>query len=121
MAKAKKEDTREEDSAKKRSGEPKTASAKRSGPRFAGASAEASESKEETYKVRGEKLLEKVKELVKEGNVRRIIIKDKKGKTMVEFPMTFGVVGVLIAPTLAAIGALAALITECSITVEREV
>ena len=111
MAKAKKEETKEEaSSAKKSSGEGKTASAKSFG-----------ESKEETYKVRGEKLLEKVKELVKEGNVRRIIIKDKKGKTMVEFPMTFGVVGVLIAPTLAAIGALAALITECSITVEREV
>lgn len=77
--------------------------------------------KEETYKVQGDKLLAKVKELVKEGNVRRIIIKDKNGKTMVEFPMTIGVIGALVAPALAAIGALAALVTECSITVEREV
>lgn len=77
--------------------------------------------KQETYQVKGEKLLEKVKELIKEGNVRRIIIKDKKGKTMVEFPMTIGVIGALVAPALAAIGAIAALVTECSITVEREV
>lgn len=78
------------------------------------------EKKEETFHVKGEKLLEKVKELIKEGNVRRIIIKDKSGKTLVEFPLTFGVVGAVLAPVLAAIGAIAALVTECSITVERE-
>ncbi len=77
--------------------------------------------KEETFKIKGEKLIEKVKELVREGNVRRIIIKDKKGKVLVEFPLTLGVVGALIAPILAAIGAIAALVTECSITVQREV
>ncbi len=76
--------------------------------------------KEETFHVAGEKLLEKVKELIKEGNVRRIIIKDKKGKVLIEFPLTFGVVGAVIAPVLAAVGAIAALITECSITVQRE-
>ena len=76
---------------------------------------------EETFKIKGEKLLEKVKELVREGNVRRIIIKDKKGKVLVEFPLTLGVVGAVIAPVLAAIGAIAALVTECSITVQREV
>ncbi|MBI2031533.1 MAG: DUF4342 domain-containing protein [Candidatus Levybacteria bacterium] len=76
--------------------------------------------KEETFHVTGEKLLEKVKELIKEGNVRRIIIKDKKGKALIEFPLTFGVVGAVIAPVLAAVGAIAALITECSITVQRE-
>lgn len=76
--------------------------------------------KEETFHVTGEKLLEKVKELIKEGNVRRIIIKDKKGKVLIEFPLTFGVVGAVIAPVLAAVGAIAALITECSITVQRE-
>ena len=76
---------------------------------------------EETYYVQGEKLLEKVKELIREGNVRSITIKDKQGKTFVEFPMTIGVIGALIAPALAAIGAIAALVTECSITVKREV
>ena len=75
---------------------------------------------EETFHVKGEKLLEKVKELIREGNVRRIIIKDKKGKVLVEFPLTFGVVGAVLAPVLAAIGAIAALVTQCSITVQRE-
>ncbi|MBI2074856.1 MAG: DUF4342 domain-containing protein [Candidatus Levybacteria bacterium] len=80
----------------------------------------ATNKKQETFHVSGEKLLEKVKEVIREGNVRRIIIKDKTGKTLVEFPLTFGVVGAVLAPVLAAIGAIAALVTECSITVERE-
>jgi len=79
-----------------------------------------SEPKTETFKVNGEDLLKKVKELIHEGNIRRIIIKDKKGKTIVEFPLTIGVAGALIAPALAAVGAVAALVTECSITVERK-
>ena len=74
---------------------------------------------EETFRVKGEDLLGKVKQLVKEGNVRKISIKDKKGKTLVEFPLTVGVVGVLLIPVWAAVGAIAALVTECSITVER--
>lgn len=74
----------------------------------------------ETFQVKGEDLLKKVKELIKEGNVRRIIIKDKTGKSMVEFPLTLGVVGAVIAPILAAVGVIAALVTECAITVERE-
>lgn len=73
----------------------------------------------ETFKINGEQLLAKVKELIKEGNIRRIIIKDKTGKVIVEFPLTVGVVGTLLAPALAAVGALAALLTECEITVER--
>ncbi len=77
--------------------------------------------KEETFNVKGEKVIEKVKELINEGNIRKISIKDKNGKAVAEFPLTFGVVGVVIAPVLAAIGAIAALMTECSITVEREV
>ena len=77
--------------------------------------------KEETFNVKGEKLIGKVKELIREGNVRRIIIKDKNKKTLVEFPLTIGVVSAVLAPVLAAIGAIAALVTECSITVEREV
>lgn len=76
--------------------------------------------KQETFHVTGENLLAKVKELIKEGNIRRIIIKDKNGKVIVEFPLTIGVVGAVLAPVLAAIGAVAALVSECSITVERE-
>ena len=74
----------------------------------------------ETFELKGEDLVKKVKELIHEGNVRRIIIKNKEGKTLIEFPLTFGVVGALIAPVLAAVGAIAALVSECSITVERE-
>jgi hypothetical protein len=74
----------------------------------------------EEFKVNGEDLLRKVKELIKEGNVRRIIIKAKDGKTLAEFPLTIGVVGAVFAPILAAVGAIAALVSECSIVVERE-
>ena len=74
----------------------------------------------ETFKVKGGQLVGKVKDLVKEGNVRRIIISDKDGKTLVELPLTIGVIGAVLAPVLAAVGAIAALVTECSITVERE-
>lgn len=74
----------------------------------------------ETYEVRGEDVLKKVKELIKEGNVRRIIIKDKQDKVLVEFPLTIGVVGAVLAPVLAAVGAVAALVAECTISVERE-
>lgn len=76
--------------------------------------------KMESFKINGEHLLKKVKELIKEGNVRKITIKDKGGKEIVAFPLTFGVVGAVLAPVLAAVGAIAALITECTITVERE-
>ena len=74
----------------------------------------------ETFKVQGEKLLNKVKELVKEGNVRKISIHEKDGKELMSFPLSLGVVGAVFAPVLAAVGALTALIGECSITVERE-
>ncbi len=74
----------------------------------------------ETFKVNGEDLLKKVKEIIREGNVRRLIIQDKNQKTLIEFPLTVGVVIGVIAPVLAAIGAIAALVTECSITVVRE-
>ena len=75
--------------------------------------------KTEEFRVEGEKLIAKIKELLHEGNIRRIIIKDKEGKTVMEIPMTLGVVGVLIAPQLAAIGAIAALLTEATILVEK--
>jgi Domain of unknown function (DUF4342) len=74
----------------------------------------------ESFKVEGENLLKKVKELINEGNVRKITIKDKAGKELMSFPLTIGVIGAALAPILAAIGAIAALIGECSITVERE-
>jgi hypothetical protein len=74
----------------------------------------------EEVKVAGEGLVAKVKELVHEGNVRRVTIKNEEGKVVVEFPLTLGVVGALLVPTLAAVGAVAALVTNCTIVVERE-
>ena len=72
----------------------------------------------EELQVMGEQLLSKVKELLHEGNVRRIIIK-QEGRTIMEFPLTIGVVGVVAAPILVAIGAISALIAQCSIEVIR--
>ena len=74
----------------------------------------------EEFKINGEQLLGKVKQLVKEGNVRRIIIKNKDDKVLVELPLTIGVVGAIFAPALAAVGAVAALVTECTVVVERD-
>ena len=73
----------------------------------------------EEFRVKGEELLAKIKALVHEGNIRRIIIKDKDGKILIEFPLTFGVVGLVLAPTLAAVGAIAALVTEATVVVEK--
>jgi hypothetical protein len=77
--------------------------------------------KEESFRVNGEDLLKKVKELIKEGNVRRITIKDKSDRTLINIPLTIGVVGAVIAPVLAGVGAIAALVTECTISVERDI
>ncbi len=74
----------------------------------------------ESFFVKGEELLKKIKDIIAEGNVRKIIISDKSGKEIMSFPVTVGVVGALLAPLFAAVGALAALVTECSITVERD-
>jgi hypothetical protein len=74
----------------------------------------------ETIEAKGGQVLDKVKELIAEGNVRSVRVR-QKGRIVAEFPLTFGVVGVLIAPVLAAIGAIAALTTECTIEVERVV
>jgi hypothetical protein len=73
----------------------------------------------EEFRVDGEELLRKVKNLIQEGNIRRVIIKDKDGKIVFEIPLTFGVVGALIAPQLAAIGAIAALLGEATVVVEK--
>ena len=76
--------------------------------------------KTEEFKVEGEDLLKKVKKLIHEGNVRQISIRNKDGKVIVELPLTVGVVGAVLAPPLAAVGAIAALVTECTIIVLRE-
>ncbi len=76
--------------------------------------------KKEEFRINGEGLVAKIKELIKEGNIRKITIKDKEGKELITFPLTIGVVGTVLAPVLAAIGAMAALIGECTISVERE-
>ena len=73
----------------------------------------------EEFRVNGEDLLGRIKNLLKEGNIRRVIIKDKYGKVVFLIPLTLGVVGVLIAPQLAAIGAIAALLTEATVVVEK--
>ena len=75
----------------------------------------------ETFRIEGEKLLKKVKELINEGNIRKITINDKEGKELMSFPLTVGVVGAVFAPVLVAVGPIAAVIGECAITVEKDV
>jgi hypothetical protein len=74
----------------------------------------------ETFSINGEQLLKKIKDLINEGNIRKITIHTKEGKELMSFPLTIGLVGAVFAPVLAAVGAMAALIGECTITVERE-
>ena len=73
----------------------------------------------EEVKVKGEGLVAKIKELVREGNIRHVTIKNEEDKVVLEFPLTLGVVGALLLPTLAAVGAVAALVTNCTIVVVR--
>jgi hypothetical protein len=75
--------------------------------------------KKEEFKVSGEEVVKKVKQLIKEGNVRRVIVKNEAGKSVVEFPLTVGVVGAALLPAFAALGAVAALLTNCTIVVEK--
>jgi phage-related minor tail protein len=74
----------------------------------------------EEFKVRSEEIIEKVKELIHEGNVRRLIIKDDEGKVYLEIPVTIGLIGVVLAPVLAAVGAVAAMVANLKIEVIRE-
>jgi Domain of unknown function (DUF4342) len=74
----------------------------------------------ESFKVAADQLVDAVRKLFHEGNVRRVIIK-QDGKTIAEFPLTVGVIGAVLAPMLAAVGAIATLVTECTVVVEREV
>ena len=76
--------------------------------------------KEETFNVSGEKLVGKVKELIKQGNIRRITINDKNKKTILNIPLTFGIVGIALVPVFPALAVIAALFTECTISVEKE-
>jgi hypothetical protein len=73
----------------------------------------------EEFEVAGEELLAKVRELVREGNIRRIVIANEEGRTLIEIPLTFGVFGALLLPVAAAVGAIAAVVTNCTIRVER--
>lgn len=77
------------------------------------------ETRTEELTIRGEELIATVKELVHQGNIRRITIKNREGKVLIEVPLSLGVVGALLLPTLAALGALAAIVSECTIVVER--
>jgi hypothetical protein len=72
----------------------------------------------EEFQVRGEELVAKIKELIHQGNIRRVIIKNESGRTLIDIPLTIGVVGALLVPQLAAIGAIAALLTNATIVVE---
>jgi hypothetical protein len=74
---------------------------------------------QESFKVSGDEILSKVKEIIKEGNARRIIIKNEKEETILEFPLTIGAIGVVLAPVFAAVGTLTALATHCTIIVEK--
>ena len=74
----------------------------------------------EKHEVRGDKIVAKIKELIHEGNVRHVVIKNEDGKTLIELPVTVGVAGALLAPVWAAVGAMAALVAHCSIEVERD-
>ncbi len=77
------------------------------------------ETRTEEFSVNGEELLARIKALIHEGNIRRIIIRNKQGETFMEIPLTIGVAGVLLAPTLAAVGAIAALVSEAQVVVEK--
>lgn len=74
----------------------------------------------EEFRVNGEQLVAKIKEILREGNIRRLIIKDKNGRTLIEVPLTIGVVGVILVPVWAAIGAIAALVAEATVVVEKK-
>ncbi len=73
----------------------------------------------EEFQVSGDVLLAKIKEIVHEGNIRHIAIRNEEGRTLVDIPLTLGVVGTILLPQLAAIGAIAALVTKCTIVVEK--
>lgn len=74
----------------------------------------------EKYKVAGDKVVSTIKELIHEGNVRHVVIKNEEGRTLIEFPVSIGVAGAVLLPVWAAVGAVAAIVTRCTIEIERE-
>ena len=80
-----------------------------------------STSRSEEFQFSGDTLLAKIKEIIREGNIRRVVIKNEDGRVLIDIPLTIGVVGTLLAPQLAAIGAIAALVLKGSIVIEKEV
>lgn len=97
----------------------KPVSAEPNPPEESAANAAADEAKTETFSVSGDKLVDEVKRIVREGNARRILVKSEEGKVLMEIPLSFGLVGVVLLPFLAGLGAIAALATRCTIMVER--
>jgi hypothetical protein len=81
--------------------------------------AEEKKTRTEEFKLNGDEILNKLKELLHQGNIRRIILKDESGKTFMEIPLTVGVVGAIVIPVWAAIGAIAALVSKLTIAVEK--
>jgi hypothetical protein len=79
-----------------------------------------SQTNSEVFRVRAEEVVEKVKEIISEGNARQIILEDKNGKVLFTIPVTFGVLGAIIAPWFAGLGLIAAVVGECTIRVEKE-
>ncbi len=79
------------------------------------------QSNQESFKVSGDELLSKIKEIFKEGNARKVIIKNEKDETIMEFSLKMGAIGVLLAPQLAAIGAIAAMAKDWTIIIEKKV
>jgi len=75
--------------------------------------------KTEEFTIKGEDLIAKIKEIIKQGNAKKITIRGKDGNEVISFPVTVGVAGIVLAPIFAAIGAIAALATECTIVIER--
>jgi hypothetical protein len=73
----------------------------------------------EEFEVSGERVVAKIKELIHEGNIRRVVIKNEEGRTLIDIPLTVSVLGVMVAPQLAALGAIAALLTKATIVVEK--
>ena len=72
------------------------------------------------FKLSGSEIIDKIKEWIHEGNIRRIIIKNEEGKTIIEIPLTLGLVGAALAPILAAVGAIAALVSKMTIIIEKD-
>jgi len=80
---------------------------------------EETKTRTDEFQVSGDKLVGKIKEVLHEGNIRRIAIQNEQGRVLIDVPLYLGVVGALLAPQLAAIGAIAALVTKCTLIVEK--